>query len=509
MTTAPLAALAERALKWSALTTVARFVLQLGAQVALARLLGPGNYGVYGIGMTILTFAAFLSGASFSWNLMLLPEVTRDDIRFSFTWQLVAGIATAVAMFAAAPAIAGFFGDPRVEPMVQWLSLASLLTAASAPAMCLLQRDLNFRMLGLVQLAGYAAGYLCVGVPMALAGHGAQSLAVACVVQAAVTLAGSYWARPHPLRPLFSHAGGPAALTTGRAVFLTNIVNWLLSNLDRVVIGRVLNAHFVGLYTVAYNLASIPNVLLLSALQPAFLAAGAKLQQDPKRLAQGWLLGLACVLVLLTPASVVFALLSSDLVRLLYGAAWMDSAWVLAVLFLCLPAWCSWGLSTPVLWNTDRKHHEFLLQLPLLALAVPAWWFFANDGIRAIAVVSLIVIHARAVVIIGAALNALQLRWTVILPYLARGLGLAALCGGAALLGRYAAAGISFPGASLYAGSACALVAMLLVVGMRPQALGDEARSALARLVPPLATRWASAAPVAAVAPIELDGQTR
>jgi lipopolysaccharide exporter len=489
MTAGSVATSAERALKWSALTTVARFALQLAAQVTLARMLGPGNFGVYGIGMTVLAFAAFLSGASFSWNLMLLPAVSRDDIRFSFTWQMMAGTLSAVAMYAAAPAIAVFFGDERVESMVQWLALASLLGAASAPATCLLQRDLNFRALGLIQLASYAAGYLGVGVPMALMGYGAQSLAAACVVQSAVTLVAAYAARPHSLLPLFSHAGGAAALTTGRAVFLTNVVNWLLSNLDRVVIGRVLNTHAVGLYTVAYNLASIPNVLLLGALQPTFLAAGAKFQHEPQRLAQGWLLGLACILVLITPAAVVFALLSEDLVRLLYGAAWMDSAWVLALLFLCLPAWACWGLSTPVLWNTNRKHQEFLLQLPLLAVAIPGWWLFAPAGIRAVAVVSAIVIFARAFVIITAALRALNLRWSSILPYAGRGLGLAAVCGGAVLAGQHAVANLTFPGISLYAGSACALAAMLLMVGARPQVLGDEAQSALARLIPRFALR--------------------
>lgn len=493
MASAPLAALAERALKWSALTTVLRFVLQLGAQVALARMLGPGNFGVYGIGMAVLTFAAFLSGASFSWNLMLMQSVSRDDIRFSFTWQMLAGLLTACAMFAAAPALAVFFGDPRVEGVVQWLSLASLLMAASGPATCLLQRDLNFRTLGLVQLASYAAGYVAVGVPMALMGYGAQALAAACVVQAAVTLVGAYAARPHSLKPLFSHPGGADALTTGRTVFFTNVVNWLLSNLDRVVIGRVLSAHFVGLYTVAYNLAAIPNTLLLGALQPAFLAAGAKLQQEPKRLAQGWLLGLACVLVLVTPASVVFALLSADLVRLLYGAAWMESAWVLALLFLCLPAWSSWGLSTPVLWNTNRKHYEFLLQLPLLALAAPAWWYFGHDGIRAIALVSATVIYARAIVIVGAALRALDLSWSAILPYALRGLGLAGVCTAAVLAGQYAVASLTYPVISLTAGGACALAAMLALVLARPQVLGNEAQSALGRLIPAFAPRFAGA----------------
>jgi O-antigen/teichoic acid export membrane protein len=276
-------------------------------------------------------------------------------------------------------------------------------------------------------------------------------------------------------------------------VFVTNVVNWLLGNIDRVLIGRVLNAHAVGLYSVAYNLASIPNVLLLSALQPAFLAAGAKLQDEPKRLAQGWLLGLACILVLVTPASVVMALLSADLVRLLYGQAWMESAWVLAVLFLCLPAWACFGLSTPVLWNTGRKHQESLLQLPLLAIAGPAWWLFAPAGIRSVAVVSAIVILGRAVVIVGAALKALQVRWITIVPYAARGLALAALCSAAVLAAQEAVSGLTFPGVSLYAGSVAAAAAMLLVLFVRPQALGLEAQSALARLVPRFGPRLAPA----------------
>ena len=240
----------------------------------------------------------------------------------------------------------------------------------------------------------------------------------------------------------------------------------------------------MGLYSVAYNLASIPNVLLLGALQPTFLAAGAKLQNDRQRLAQGWLLGLACVMVLVTPASVVFAMLSADLVSLLYGPAWMDSAWVLALLFLCLPAWACWGFSTPVLWNTGRKHLEYQLQLPMLAVAAPAWWLIAPSGIRSAAIVSALVIVARAGVIIAAALRALGAAVERRASDAARGLFLSAVCAAAVLAGKHAVATLTFPGVSLYAGGICAVAAMLLLVATRPQLLGVEALSALARLFP-------------------------
>jgi O-antigen/teichoic acid export membrane protein len=350
---------------------------------------------------------------------------------------------------------------------------------------------MNFRALGLIGIASYAAGYLVVGVLMALNGFGAMALAAACIVQAGVGLVLTYWVRPHSLVPLLAHPGGAAALRTGRVVFFTNVVNWLLGNIDRVMIGRVLNAQAVGLYTVAYNLASIPNVLLLGTLQPAFMATGAKLQHDLQRLGQAWLLGIACILVLATPLAVVGALLSADLVNLLYGSAWAESAWVLAALLLCLPAWACWGMSTPVLWNTGRKHLEPLLQLPVLAAAVPAWWFFAQGGIRAVATVSVAVLLVRAAVIIIAALRALELRWTVIVPSLLRGLGLAAVASLGVVAGQQAASGASLPGASLFAGGGAAVAALLLVVGLRPRVLGEQANLALVRLIPGLAQRHA------------------
>jgi O-antigen/teichoic acid export membrane protein len=497
MTAGKLRSLAERAFKWSALTTAGRFGLQLVAQIVLARLLGPDNYGVYGIGMVVLTFAAFLSGNAFSYILMLQKDVSEDDVRFAFTWQCLAGLGCTVGLYFLAGPLASFFGDARVEPMVHWMSLACLLMSLAAPATCLLQRDLNFRALGLVQIAGYATGYLAVGVPMALLGYGPQALAAACVVQSAVVLAGCYAVRPHSLRPLLRHHTAAETMDTGRTVFFTNIINWLLTNLDRIVIGRVLNTQAVGLYSVAYNIASIPYTLVVGALQPTFLATGAKLQDDRAQLGRAWLTVLACNLVFLLPAAVTMALLAPDLVLLVYGPAWAESGWVMAVMFLCLPAWACWGLSTPVLWNTGRKHLEVWLQLPVLAAAIPVWWLLAPHGLRAMAVASAAVIAARALLVVAAGLRAVGLRWSAVWPFAWRGLVLAGLCAAAVAAGREAVAGFHHPLATLLAGGSLAAITLMAVVAARPQVLGTEARGVLSRLIPAVGPGWQPTVPEA------------
>lgn len=472
-----------RAVKWSVVTTVARFGLQLGSQIALARLLGPDVYGVYGIALTVLTFVAFLSGASFSWNLMLMPRLTDEDIRFSFTWQLLTGVACAGAMWLAAPMLARFFGDARVSGVVQLLAVASALTAASATATCLLQRDLDFRSLGLIQIGSYALGYLVVGVALALQGFGAAALGIAAVVQAAAVLVATCAVRRHPMRPLLRHAGSDT-LATGRIVFFTNIVNWSLMNLDRVVIGRILNAHSVGVYNLAYNVASIPNTLLVGALQPTLLSAGAKMQDDPARLGDSWSRAVAAVLVLATPMAICAALLSRDLVAFVYGPAWGDAGWVLGALFLCVPAWASWGMSTPVLWNAQRKSSECLLQLPVLLVAALAWFWAAHQGVRHVAAASVLVMFARAAVMVIAVLRRLRIRWTGVGVALLRGAFLALLSGLAVVAGQHLAGADAAPLARLLAAAPMGALPALLVLLLAPQWLGRDALGVLSRVLP-------------------------
>jgi lipopolysaccharide exporter len=474
------------AVKWSAISTVARFGLQVLAQVILARTLGPEIFGVFAIGMVVLTFATFVSGFGFSWSLLQRQDLRDEDVRFAFTWQVIVGLVTMLALYFLAPLLAGYFREPRAEAVIEWLSLACLLTAAAAPATYLLQRDLNFRAVGMIQVGSYAAGYVAVGVPMALMGAGANALVAAWLVQALVQLVASYAVKRHAVRPLFWYAGASHAVGTGRAVFFTNIVNWVLNNMDRVLIGRLLNAQSLGLYNVAYNLATMPNSLLLGALQPAFLAAGAKLQDDRPRLGRAYVEMLATVFVLCVPAFIFMAMISEDLVRLLYGAKWQGAGTVLSILFLCMPAYVVWGLSTPVLWNTNRKHYEALLQLPVIGVGIAAFYLLAGRGIEIAAIVAGLLLVIRAALICGAAFRGLHLRWTVLVPHVVRGLGLSTLCALGVVAGQQLAARSDSVVLSLATAGSLALAMVAIPIAIRPALLGEETTGMLLRFFPQL-----------------------
>lgn len=478
------------AVKWSAVGTIAQYLLQLAAQVVLARLLGPESYGLFAMGLLVLTLSNFLADFGFAWNLVQSQQLRDDDIRFVFTWQLISGGFAGFLLLTGASVIAGFFGEPRVGDIVRWLSLACVMNAAAAPAINLLRRRLDFRAISVIQLASYGTGYLLVGIPLAWSGAGVWALVTAWLVQSGCNLVLLLVRHPHPMKPLLWYRGASGMSGMGVTVFFTNLGNWLLNNLDRVLIGNFLNAQSVGLYTVGYNLANTPNNLLIGALQPAFLTAGARMQAEPERLRRSYLSIVATVWTLASPLFVCIAIIAPALIGVLYGPAWQDSALLLSILALAMPAYVTWAMSTPILWNTGRKHWESLLQLPVLGLAVYAYWHFARQGVVIVAGLAAAVLLLRCAVIMAAACRRLGIRWCDLAGSGKRG---ALICAVMALatwsgieIGRRAG-GSDF--AALVGGTCIGPGTLLIILLLFPGFFGEAAHDMLGRFCPAVFAR--------------------
>jgi O-antigen/teichoic acid export membrane protein len=259
-----------------------------------------------------------------------------------------------------------------------------------------------------------------------------------------------------------------------------------LNNLDRLLIARLLNVKAVGLYNVGYNLANRPNTLLIGALQPAFFAASSRLQHDRGRLRHVYLQVFATIWVLLAPLFVFLSLVSADLVHLLFGLRWTEAGGVVATLFLAMPLFVTWAMSTPVLWNSGRRLYELLLQLPLLVMAVLAFYQFAPIGLHAATLVAAALMASRGVVVGIAACRAVGLSFRDLFPHLLRSTLLSVLAAGSTLLGQQAAARLGGPLVSLVSGSLVALVLMLGLVCTRPEVLGSHAAGTVVRFFPKL-----------------------
>src|SRR5260221_647233 len=87
------------------------------------------------------------------------------------------------------------------------------------------------------------------------------------------------------LKPLFWCADARILSAYGVTVFATNMTNWFINNIDRVMVGRVFSSKEIGLYATSYNMLYSPTSSLLGILQPVFFSASSRLSHEKERIA--------------------------------------------------------------------------------------------------------------------------------------------------------------------------------------------------------------------------------
>jgi O-antigen/teichoic acid export membrane protein len=418
---------------WGASGSVVQLVFQCGIQIVLARLLGPEQYGLFAMAAVVILLSSFFT-ISLAYGLIQKRTVTDEDVRFVNFWQLSVGAAVAIAVFLLADSAAGFFSEPRVAPLIRAMSIVGLLQAAASPSANLLNRDLDFKSIYLTSIASYAVGYGLVGVPLAISGYGVNALVMAFITQAALSLALLYKCKRHVLGFVIWHRDAYALWNYGFTVFATNINNWVLTHLSRVVVGRMFPSAAMGLYALSYNLVLQLTGAVMGAVQPPLFSASSRVQDDVARLRTAFLTMLAATALLAAPIFVGMAVVPETIVLALYGQEWGESAPLLRPFALAMPFFLATAIGTPMLWTSGRTTQEFKFQAPIAFVLAVAAYVAAQHSLAAVAWTVLGIFVLRFIVITTAACIALGVRVRDIATAFRAGVAVTMLVAGAITL---------------------------------------------------------------------------
>lgn len=349
------------ALQWNLAGGGGKIVLQLIIQIALARMLGPIPFGQFSAVLVVLGVGWLLADGGFGAALIQKERIEPGDVAMALGWVLMVAAAVAVLMVLGAGWLAGQFGDPGLVPLFRAASVLVFMQSVSNISTSLLRRDLDMKRLQIIQLLSYLLGFGVVAIGLAALDFGAWSLVWGFGAQTAITWGASFAVAPHTLRP---RLGGDRQLHAfGLKVVLTNLTNWAIENLDRVVVGRFWGVPALGAYTVALNLSRAPVGVLVGSLQSVAFSAAARIQDDDARTRRSYLAVLSALALVIFPAFALVALEATAVVDLVYGARWLQAAPLLAAFAVTTPLYALGALTGPLLQARGAVLHELAAQL--------------------------------------------------------------------------------------------------------------------------------------------------
>lgn len=373
-----------RALKWNYLGVGARVVLQLAAQIALARLLGPTAFGEVAAAMAIVLVAGIVVELGQGVALVQAPKLDPADIRVAFTRVLLAALGAAAIILLTADLVAALFGDEQVAPVLRWMTLALVFQALGAVALGLLKRNLDFKSVQIAQVVSYLVGFVIVGVSCAWLGAGEWSLVAAWVTQTLVASAIQYARAPHPLT--LTLRPGPAPLMGfGFRTVVASMANWSIENVDTFMVGRAFGTTTLGAYSIAYNLVRTPVNHMVFALQQVIQPFTARAQDDRNTMRKAYLTLLWIVSLVTMPVFFGLGALAPTAIEALYGSAWSAAIPVLVPLAAAMPLQAVQAVGGPVLWGSGRVGREIAVSLSVAVLLIVLLAFAARISVVAMA----------------------------------------------------------------------------------------------------------------------------
>jgi O-antigen/teichoic acid export membrane protein len=243
--------------KWVSVSTFGRRILALLANIVLARLLAPADFGLVAMAAVVLGFIEIFKDLGTGSAIIRQKDISEQLVSSIFWFNIGFGALATVAAIALAPLIADFYHEPRVTAVLQAMSISFLLSAMAIVQSSLLARQMEFAKVAKIELAAATISYV-VGIGAALLGHGVWSLVYQVLINSVLTLVliwlASSW------RPSLSFSWQAVKSVMHYSLNLTayNIFYYFASNVDNLLIGRFLGSQELGYYDLAYRLMSFP-----------------------------------------------------------------------------------------------------------------------------------------------------------------------------------------------------------------------------------------------------------
>lgn len=319
-------------IKWTFAASVVQRVITFGTTVILARILSPADFGLFALAFVMIdAFGIFKSLGFDSALVRRKGEDIERACNTAFFLIPAMGMILFVILFLFAPIGAKFLNNPQVATIIRTLAVVFVIGTFGKVPQTILYRDMKFKYKSIGEVSA-AITYATLALFLALNEFGVWSLVIAYIVKTFVQISIEWYFSGWKPRFEFDKAIAWDMFHFGKYVLAGSMIWFLYSNLDNIVIGKVLGVTMLGYYAIAMNMSNFLNDYLLGKIGGIMYPAYSKIQEDREDIKRVMLKTLRYVSIILFPFSFGLFMFAPDILRLVFGPKWLPVANVLRIL---------------------------------------------------------------------------------------------------------------------------------------------------------------------------------
>lgn len=325
--------MAVHGVMWTMVEKYSGQIIQFAISVILARILTPDEYGLIGMLAVFMGISTVFIDGGFSAALIQLKDRSGRDVSTVFYINVAMALLIYAALALSAPAIAGFYAQPSLTPIVRVYCLTLIINALASTSQTLLAIDIDFKTTTKISLtAALISG--AIGVAIAYGGWGVWALVWQSLASAAISCTLSFWFVRWWPKEGFSTDSFRRLFSFSSKLFVATLISAVYDNFFGVLIGKKFSSAALGFYNRAYQFNQLLNNNVTSVLGRVSYPLLSKIQNEDERLMGIYRRYIQISAFLTFPLLLLLCGVAKPLILLLLTDKWAPSIILLQVLTL-------------------------------------------------------------------------------------------------------------------------------------------------------------------------------
>lgn len=298
-------------------------VLSLVSVLVIARVLGPKNYGIVAIATGILVFTFWTGKLGLDVYLIRQPDLPKDGAEQILAFYNTVGVGLCLVLWLALPLFELWTGQAVVAQVLHWLVPVIWLEMVGSASIAMMERDLRFAEVGLIETVAQSANYL-LAVPLVLLNFGYWGPIYGWVLQYVLLMIMSRYSFPVRWCWRWRWSFIREALQYGLAYSGSNLIVSLKGLTLPLFVSRLAGLEAAGIIGIALRLADQLGLfrMVISRLS---ISAISKLIGDPNATRRAISRGIVYQVLIVGPPFAIFSCCALWVIPLFFGKAWLPS----------------------------------------------------------------------------------------------------------------------------------------------------------------------------------------
>jgi len=327
---------AVRGVKWTTLSSAVIAILHLTQLMILARFLSPHDFGLSAILTVIISFSTVFVDFGLSNSIIYKKEITEEQLSTLYWLNVLISFIVYLIIFFMAPLISDFYSEAELYNLILIISSVLIIQAFGQQFRVLFQKELQFNIIAKIDMFASMTS-VTSAVLFAVYHFGVYALIYPLIIMAIIkSVLLIYFGRKyHKVSFTFKLNDVKEFLSFGLYVVGNGIVSTIATQMDVILIGKLLGTEALGLYNVAKELILKPSQLINPIITKVAFPVMSKVNHDMTEVRRLYLKLVNYVASVNFPIYVVTIILAPEIILIFLGTKWLE----ITYLFQILAAW--------------------------------------------------------------------------------------------------------------------------------------------------------------------------